>query len=371
MKACDTELVLGAQLLAKTRVRRLATVAALGVFLVGVVVFASPSRASDSRVRQPTTHERSQITQVINAIWRYESQPMLFSRLHVRRSKAHPVVVGVRVSIRDPRYALAAAELRTPAGHRVPWSETLVLLSRAQPANGAVAHEPWSYVSDGTQIPDACTAVTPHPVRDLVCPNPWATLSLPTPNLHLQEHLTLHIPGDNLHQVAWKHATVPGAVCGSAAAIKLRQNPILGPGAAIRSRLWPWWARLGVAGGGSPPVYGDVTGDGREEAALIINCANGGGTADGQIAFAAVVYTGSEDKLRVLGIVTPRQPFLPSTPHVPLLQVTLRRGEVISHEFWYGQNDGTCCATRRATTIWHYRDRTLKPGRTTLTRNPR
>jgi hypothetical protein len=118
-------------------------------------------------------------------------------------------------------------------------------------------------------------------------------------------------------------------------------------------------------------AYGDVTGDGRDEAAVVINCSNGGGTADGQIAFGAVIYTGSAKSVRVLGIVTPRQPFLPSTPHAPLLQVTLRRGKVISHEFWYRPGDGTCCMSGRATTIWHYRHGTLAPGRTFVTHKAR
>ncbi|HET8821322.1 MAG TPA: hypothetical protein VFM57_07220 [Thermoleophilaceae bacterium] len=309
------------------------------------------------------------MTRVVDWIWGYESRPTPF--LHVRRSKARPVVISVRVSRRDPRYALAAAELRTPAGRLVAWGTTLVLLHRVQPAAGIVAHDPWSYVWDGTRIPDACTAATPQAVRDLVCPNPWATLGLRPPTLDLRWKLTLHVPGDNLRRIAWKHVTVPGAVCGSAAPIRLGRSRVLGPGGAVvLSRLWPWWARIEVAGGG-PAAYGDVTGDGKDEAALIVNCANGGGTADGQLAFAAVIYTASANSVRVVGIVTPRQPFLPSTPHVPLLQVTLRRGEVISHEFWYGASDGTCCSSGRATTVWHYRRGTLAPGRTVVTRKPR
>jgi hypothetical protein len=342
--------------------------AVLAVLLV-VVLFASSLQAKESRVRQPTPHERLEMTRVVKWIWGYESRPTPF--LHVRRSEARPVVVSVRVSRRDPRYALAAAELRTPAGHLVAWGTTLVLMSRVQPANGVVAHDPWSYAWDGTRIPDACTATTPQAVRDLVCPNPWATLGLRSPKLDLQRKLTLHVSGDNIRRVAWKYVTVPGAVCGSATPIRLGRSRVLGlGGAVIRSRLWPWWARVEVAGGG-PAAYGDVTGDGKDDAALIINCANGGGTADGQIAFSAVIFTGSANSVRVLGIVTPRQPFLPSTPHVPLLQVTLRRGKVISHEFWYGPSDGTCCMSGRATTIWRYRHGTLAPGRTMVTRKPR
>ena len=170
--------------------------------------------------------------------------------------------------------------------------------------------------------------------------------------------------GTDLHHVDWKHVSVPGAVCGSARPIQLAGT------ALIRSRLWPWWPRV-VVSGGPPVTYGDVTGDGRDEAAFVVECSNGGGTADGQIAFAAVVYTGSAHNVRVLGIVTPRQPFqaLAVIP-VPLLNVTLRHGEVISHEFWYGPHDGTCCSSGRATTTWRYRHGALTPRRTVVTRKP-
>ena len=365
----DAEVMLGGTAVAKVEARKCAPVMAAVAASLLMTVLPSASRAGSSAVRQPTPRERSQITAVVKWVWSYESQPALFRLLHVHRSNAHPVVISVRVSSRDPRYALAAAELRDPAGHPVPGTE-LLLLSRVQPANGLTAHNPWYDIWDGTEIPDACTAATPHAIRDLVCPNAWTTVGLPSPNLRLEDTLTLHVRGDNLHRIAWKYATLPGAVCGSAAPIKMRQNPVVGPGAVIRSRLWPWQSRVGVAGG-SPAVYGDVTGDGRDEAAITINCANGGGTADGQIAFATVIYTGSANTVRVLGIVTPRQPFLPTTTHVPLLQVTLHRGVVISDETWYGPNDGTCCGSGRATTVWRYLNGVLKPGRTIVMQKPR
>ena len=54
-------------------------------------------------------------------------------------------------------------------------------------------------------------------------------------------------------------------------------------------------------------MFGDLDGDGRDEAALSVVCANGGGTAGGQLAFSAVIFKAVGRSFRVIGIVTPPQ----------------------------------------------------------------
>src|SRR5581483_11553729 len=95
-----------------------------------------------------------------------------------------------------------------------------------------------------------------------------------------------------LHVVDWRQATVPGSVCGASAPIHLRNKGGFSD-AVVKSNRWPDWPRVEVDAlwEGSRPVYGDLDGDWSDEGALIVDCSNGGGTADGQLAFAAVIYT--------------------------------------------------------------------------------
>jgi hypothetical protein len=110
---------------------------------------------------------------------------------------------------------------------------------------------------------------------------------------------------------------------------------------------------------------------GRKVAVVYIGCDNGSGTADGQMGFAAVVYTLKAGLLSVIGVLTPRQPFSLNTPHVPLLgHVTIRNDEVITDETWYGPNDGTADPSGRAMTLWKLSGGILRPFRTIIVRKP-
>jgi hypothetical protein len=114
-------------------------------------------------------------------------------------------------------------------------------------------------------------------------------------------------------------------------------------------------------------AYGDLDGDGRDEAALGVVCANRGGTAAGQIAFAQVVFALSAGKLRVIGIVTPQGPAAAGR-HAPLVTVQILTRRIVATEYFYGPHDGDCCASGRVRTIWLYNHGVLKPGETVVTR---
>jgi hypothetical protein len=84
-----------------------------------------------------------------------------------------------------------------------------------------------------------------------------------------------------------------------------------------------------------------------------------------------VVFKAVGRSLRVLGIVTPRQPLTADATHVPLVSIVrIGRGKIVASEAWYGRDDGTCCASGRARTIWSYRRGKLVPERTTVLRKP-
>jgi hypothetical protein len=173
----------------------------------------------------------------------------------------------------------------------------------------------------------------------------------------------------DLHAVDWRQATIPGSVCGAKAPIHLRARGELSE-VVVRSTRWRDWPRVEVDAlwSGSHVVYGDLDGDGSDEAALIVDCNNGGGTADGQLAFAAVIYTAGPRGPRVVGVVTPQ--VRGQGEHVPLLRVSIRPGKVVSHEFFYGLDDGTCCASGRATTVWTYSGGRLEVTGARVTRKP-
>ena len=153
-------------------------------------------------------------------------------------------------------------------------------------------------------------------------------------------------PVINLHNVDWADETLPGAVCGAKQPIRLHHHT-----AVVNSTGWAKYRRVTVDSGWNPVVYGDLDGDGQDEAALVVDCNNGGGTADGVMAYAQVIFTAGEKSPRVLGVVTPQSSI---TYGAPLVQVKIEPGKIVAHEFWYGPKDGTCCASGRVTTVWKY-----------------
>lgn len=106
-------------------------------------------------------------------------------------------------------------------------------------------------------------------------------------------------------------------------------------------------------------TFGDVTGDRRDEAFVPVLCTNGGGTADGQTAFAVEVFTVGRGGPGLLGILRPTQPFSPGTPHIPYMDdasIRVRGHRVVNAiELWYDTSDSTCCPSLRVLTTWIYR----------------
>jgi dipeptidyl aminopeptidase/acylaminoacyl peptidase len=167
----------------------------------------------------------------------------------------------------------------------------------------------------------------------------------------------------NLHKVDWANVSLPGSVCGAEHRIQLRNG-----NAIVNSNRWPDVPRVTVNAGWNSVVYGDVDGDGADDAALVVDCNNGGGTASGVLAYAQVIFTGGDHSPRVLGLVTPQSP---TTYGAPLLQIEINRGEVVAHESWYGCCDGTCCPSGRATTTWKLAKGTLLLGKTVVEKKPK
>ena len=118
-------------------------------------------------------------------------------------------------------------------------------------------------------------------------------------------------------------------------------------------------------------VYGDLRGSGQDVAAIDIWCANTGGTADGQVQNSWVIFAAAEPTSPVIGVLTPQQPTSAKLPHVPYFDdggIAIEPGRISVQELWYGPDDGTCCPTGRATTVWTLENGTLHPRTTIQTR---
>lgn len=329
--------------------------------------------AAAPATRPPTRAERAVIARAVDETWEYESAPLYAeASRHVRPRRPHlrPRILRIAVARAHPRFASAVVELLDGRGRRN-GAPAVVLFER--PSDPQVAKEAGAVDIAGPAIvfPRACGASTPSGLRPLVCPNPWAVLRHERPPVRGQTAYAQPIRSPNLHAVDWRKVALPGAVCGSSRPIRAR-NYGDGPEAFIHADVdLLWWNPVWVYSWGRPR-FGDLDGDGRDEAALQVVCANGGGTADGQLAFSDVIFKALGKTLRVVGIVTPRQPPLDlDKTHVPLSLVSaIGRGRVVVSEAWYGRYDGTCCASGRARTIWTYRGGRLRPSRTTILRKP-
>jgi hypothetical protein len=271
-------------------------------------------------------------------------------------------VTSVRVSSLKPLLASAIVELLDHHAKPV-LPAAIVVLSENSPA-ASRAFGPWTWVlGPAESFPGGCSPQVEISLRELLCPNPWIVLgSRPPAPISSGLRFTTPAGTTNIHSVDWADVSVPGSACGAAKLIRLHRGL-----AVTRSAVEPWWPAILVSG--ALMTYGQLAG--REVAVVSIGCDNGGGTADGQLGSADVVYTLHGRVLSVIGVLTPRQPLSPRTPHVPLLyRVTIRNDQVITDEAWYGPNDGTADPSIRAVTFWKLSAGVLRPFRTIVTREP-
>jgi hypothetical protein len=246
---------------------------------------------------------------------------------------------------------------------------TVVVVKRSS----SYGRRQWGYAIAGPALsfPNSCGQRTLQALRDLMCPDPWSVLGMRRLRARPQELYVQSIPSSDLHAVDWKRVVLPGGACGSTHPIRPWRRAGSGSEAFIHPDVdLLWWNPVWVYSW-EKPIFGDLDGDGRDEAALSVDCANGGGTADGQLGFSVVVFKAVGTSLRVAGIVRPQQPLTPSIGHVPIVAtVRFERGSVIAPEVWYGPYDGTCCGSGRAQTTWADRAGRLYPLRTKIVRKP-
>ena len=279
----------------------------------------------------------------------------------------HPMILSIRVSRSDPKLATAAVAVLDANGRSTPYEAVLLI--------GRVGRN-WEADDPATIFPHSCVSTVSQGIRDLMCPDPWTVLGVRHASLPASAQVAV-IRG------RWHTIELPGAVCGATHPIKLAWYKS-GGDAFIHSTYWPWWPAVEVDVSG-PLRLPDIDGDGDSDAYFRVWCSNTGGTGESVISSADVVFGAAGNvngdlvkPLRMLGVITPQQPYtfgVPS-PYDGQLDAVTRssnppRSVIVASEFWYGTEDpSSCCPSGRATTIWKYAHGRLSPIRTVVALPP-
>jgi hypothetical protein len=175
-------------------------------------------------------------------------------------------------------------------------------------------------------------------------------------------------PGEHGLDARWTDVAVPASVCGGEGMAELHDFA-----AFVSSKQWTdSWV------GPSPSVvanqveltlagaqYGDLDADGKDEAVVAVWCLNGGGTADGQLAQALVVFTSVDTEPTAIGVLTSsrRDPDVHS-PFFDTERTKIGYRKISVAEVFYGPKDATCCPSGRASTEWRFDGHTFVRGPT-------
>ena len=173
----------------------------------------------------------------------------------------------------------------------------------------------------------------------------------------------------DLRKVDWPTVTLPGSACDGSQPIRLHRPTVNArywprdDGTAFVRRIPRQWAGDFFATSGltiitGPVVYGDLDGSGHADAALMVDCTNGSGTADGEIAFSWVIFSGRHDRLSVVGVLSARAHH-PSTDPPTVINIAIRPGKITAWEYWDFHLPGS---GHWAATIWSFSHGTLRPG---------
>lgn len=161
----------------------------------------------------------------------------------------------------------------------------------------------------------------------------------------------VHIPAADLHRSKLTSVRVPAALCGTSGDFTLRN----GSASGIPSRYGPL-----DAGTTGKVVYGDLDGDGHDEAAIDVYCNySGGNGVPGQ---GYVIITGQGGKPAPLGVVTAQRQ-TPQTFTSAVETIAISHNRIEATEDWYHPDDADCCPSGRAHTTWTYSPGKLTPGK--------
>jgi hypothetical protein len=166
----------------------------------------------------------------------------------------------------------------------------------------------------------------------------------------------------DLRQVDWENASVPAEVCGGDGDLQLHDGVAL-----VSSTRWTddWQGLEPAEVPGQVEVwsygdasFGDIDGDGLEDAAVSLWCTNGGGTAGGQLGQGLALMSGASGGTRTLGIAATDPANDSSDAHAPYFDISTVRIEdhrLFAEELAYRPHDGDCCPSGRTSSSWTLR----------------
>lgn len=167
-------------------------------------------------------------------------------------------------------------------------------------------------------------------------------------------------PSLDLHTVDWSNAKIPGSLCRASGSILLHD----GSASNVPSTFdgpEPNMAQ-DVSVDVKKVAYGDLTGDGKDEAALPVLCMNHNATAAGQTAMGVLVFDGSSNRLHLLGTLVGQQRRSGEPPNfLEIRQMAYATmGKIVAVESFYAPTDYNSCPTGRARDTWVYKNGQLK-----------
>ncbi|WP_328878595.1 hypothetical protein [Streptomyces sp. NBC_00299] len=171
----------------------------------------------------------------------------------------------------------------------------------------------------------------------------------------------------DLEVLDWRNTAIPGGLCRHQGSISLRDGTATnvpstfdGPEPNMPQDVSAFTDEV---------VYGDLTGDGRWEAALPVLCSNHDSTAAGQRAMGVMVFDGAAGRLRLIGTLTTQQPRLGEPPNYIRVE-KITRGSITTTETFYGTADANCCPTGLADSAWHFTQGKLVAESSTVRATP-
>lgn len=171
----------------------------------------------------------------------------------------------------------------------------------------------------------------------------------------------------------WANVEVPASVCGGEGSVTLKDGD-----AVVSSTRWPdaWEGNAPSSipsqvriSQEDPVAYGDVDGDGLDEAVVGIWCDNGGGTAGGQLGQSLVVFTGAAERPSVLGILDTTQPSPGRAPYFDSGATRIAGGSITARELYFGPS-AYARLTAQAETTWSWNGTALVRGDTRIIETP-
>lgn len=171
------------------------------------------------------------------------------------------------------------------------------------------------------------------------------------------KHITIETGTPNLRHANWANMTIPVKFCAVPGLVKLKQSQAT----AVSGK----WGKIQIFED-SHILYGRLQGYSGEDAAISVWCDNGGGTADGQLAQAYLIFNQRGTRLTLIGTISAREQ--PSGVHISYITgISFKQKSIIAHEVWYRPSDATCCPSGTALTRWTLAHGQLVPGRPDIT----